>query len=193
MGIANRPTEVNTLTGKAEAYRQMDCNSETGNGFYLFLKHNIASAAQLQLPIIDPTIKYLSIRARSRGPRCIHMAPLALPQKTRVKNYPRACMISSGPISKSLYYISANTQEGEIIAKLIAVGTTCVDAPSPIQGWTSLGTTKITFGCTQNLDWNVMANGLYQSLDSRISSLEKLKQTETSQQAEATEQAEATA
>ncbi|CAL5204123.1 unnamed protein product [Lathyrus oleraceus] len=30
-------------------------------------------------------------------------------------------------------------------------------------------------------------NGLYESLNSRISSLEKLKQTETSQQAEATE------
>ncbi|XP_004502730.1 uncharacterized protein [Cicer arietinum] len=30
-------------------------------------------------------------------------------------------------------------------------------------------------------------NGLYESLDSRISSLEKLKQTETSKQVEATE------
>ncbi|GAU35190.1 hypothetical protein TSUD_320000 [Trifolium subterraneum] len=47
-------------------------------------------------------------------------------------------------------------QVGEIIAKLIAVGTTCVDIPSPIQGWTSLGPTKITSGPTQNLDWKVM-------------------------------------
>jgi hypothetical protein len=54
----------------------MDCNSETGNGFYLFPKQNIesaaqniASAAQLQLPIIDPTIKYLSIRGPSKQGR----------------------------------------------------------------------------------------------------------------------------
>lgn len=33
----------------------------------------------------------------------------------------------------------------------------------------------------------VQVNGLYESLDSRISSLEKLKQTETSKQVEATE------
>jgi hypothetical protein len=37
------------------------------------------------------------------------------------------------------------------------------------------------------LSFLLQANGLYQSLDSRISSLDKLKQTETSQQAEATE------
>jgi hypothetical protein len=32
-GITNLPSEVDTLTGKAEAYSQMDCHSETGKWF----------------------------------------------------------------------------------------------------------------------------------------------------------------
>ena len=44
---------------------------------------------------------------------------------------------------------------GEIIAKLIAMGTTCVYSPSPIQGWTPLGPTSTT-GPTQNLDRKAM-------------------------------------
>ncbi|MCH83949.1 hypothetical protein A2U01_0004779 [Trifolium medium] len=68
MGIANLPTEVNTLTGQAEAYKQMDCNSEIGDGFYFFLKLNIALAAQLQLPIIDPQSNISQLEVpQSRG------------------------------------------------------------------------------------------------------------------------------
>jgi hypothetical protein len=52
---------------------------------------------------------------------------------------------------------------GEIIAKLTAVGTTCVDTPRPSQGWTSSAPTKITSGPTQNLDWKVMMVGSYTS------------------------------
>jgi hypothetical protein len=60
-----------------------------------------------------------------------------------------------------VFHISKHSG-GEIIAKLTAVGTTCVDTPSPSQGWTSSAPTKITSCPTQNLDWKVMV-GSYTS------------------------------